>query len=75
MDSVTLDVSALPANALHPGAAVDLIGPNRSVDAVAADAGTIGYEILTRLGRRFRREYRDSQPSPSPALVLEGVPS
>ncbi|MBW8727969.1 MAG: hypothetical protein JF625_22845, partial [Inquilinus limosus] len=75
MDTVTLDVSALPEDALRPGALVDLIGPHRSVDAVAADAGTIGYEILIRLGRRFRREYRDAQPSPSPALVLEGVPS
>jgi alanine racemase len=75
MDSVTLDVSALPEGALRPGVLVDLIGPHRSVDAVAADAGTIGYEILTRLGRRFRRDYRDAQPSPTPALVLEGVPS
>lgn len=75
MDSITLDVSALPDGALRPGAMVDLIGPHRSVDAVAADAGTIGYEILTRLGRRFRRDYRDAQPAPTPALVLEGVPS
>ena len=75
MDSIGLDVSALPEGALCPGAMVDLIGPRRSVDAVAADAGTIGYEILTRLGRRFRRDYRDAQPSPSPTLVLEGVPS
>ncbi|WP_395675930.1 alanine racemase [Inquilinus sp.] len=75
MDTVTLDVSALPEGALRPGVLVDLIGPHRSVDAVAADAGTIGYEILIRLGRRFRREYRDAAPAPSPALVLEGVPS
>lgn len=77
MDSLGLDVSALPEGALRPGAMVELIGPHRSVDAVAADAGTIGYEILTRLGRRFRRDYRDGQssPAPSPTLVLEGVPS
>jgi len=75
MDSLGLDVSALPDGALRPGAMVDLIGPHRGVDAVAADAGTIGYEILTRLGRRFRREYRDGVPAPSSALVLDGVPS
>jgi alanine racemase len=77
MDSLGLDVSALPEGALCPGAMVDLIGPHRDVDAVGADAGTIGYEILTRLGRRFRREYRDAVPSltPSADLVLEGVPS
>ncbi|WP_343718511.1 alanine racemase [Inquilinus sp.] len=75
MDSIGLDVSALPEGTLRPGAMVELIGPHRSVDAVAADAGTIGYELLTRLGRRFRRDYRDAAPAPSPALVLEGVPS
>ena len=77
MDSLGLDVSALPEGALRPGAMVDLIGRHRGTDAVAAEAGTIGYEILTRLGRRFRREYRDAVPSPTPSadLVLEGVPS
>ncbi|WP_051248420.1 alanine racemase [Inquilinus limosus] len=77
MDSLGIDISALPEGALRPGAVVDLIGPRRSVDEVAADAGTIGYEILTRLGRRYRREYRDALPAaPQPnTLVLEGVPS
>jgi alanine racemase len=82
MDSITLDASLLPEGALRPGAMVELIGRRRSVDAIAAEAGTIGYEILSRLGRRFRREYLDA-PSPvlqssaaqSPVLVLEGVPS
>ncbi|MGK9234184.1 alanine racemase [Inquilinus limosus] len=77
MDSLGIDISALPEGALRPGAMVELIGPHRSVDDVAADAGTIGYEILTRLGRRYRREYRDALPAgPLPnTLVLEGVPS
>jgi alanine racemase len=81
MDSITLDASALPDGALRPGTLVDLIGPHRSVDAVAAEACTIGYEILSRFGRRFRRDYVDAAPAPqSPALVLapldlEGVPS
>jgi alanine racemase len=34
-----------------------LIGGPYSIDAFAADAGTIGYEILTSLGLRFRRRY------------------
>ena len=29
-------------------------------DRVAEAAGTIGYELLTRLGQRFRRVYLDS---------------
>ncbi|HEY4143085.1 MAG TPA: alanine racemase C-terminal domain-containing protein, partial [Pseudolabrys sp.] len=28
------------------------------VDDVAAAAGTIGYEVLTSLGRRYHRVYR-----------------
>jgi alanine racemase len=36
---------------------VELLGPNQHVDAVAAEAGTIGYEVLTRLGARFERRY------------------
>ena len=36
-----------------------LIGDGSSVDDVAAAAGTIGYEILTRLGPRCHLVYRD----------------
>ena len=57
MDMITLDVTDLPAEFVHPGATVDLIGGPYSIDAFAADVGTIGYEILTSLGLRFRRHY------------------
>jgi alanine racemase len=57
MDSITLDVSAIDPARLAPGTEVELLGPNQSVDAVANDAGTIGYEVLTRLGGRFERRY------------------
>ena len=30
---------------------------DQSVDDMARDAGTIGYEILTNLGTRFQRRY------------------
>ncbi|PWC52799.1 alanine racemase [Azospirillum sp. TSO22-1] len=55
MDLITVDVTALPEGAVAPGALVELIGPNRPVDTVAEEAGTIGYEILTSLGRRYHR--------------------
>lgn len=58
MDLVTLDASACPD--LAPGSRVELLGPARTVDAVAAEAGTIGYEVLTSLGRRFARRYRQA---------------
>jgi alanine racemase len=57
MDSIIIDISALPADALAPGDLVELIGPHQSIDAIAADAGTISYEILTALGRRYYRDY------------------
>ncbi len=57
MDLITLDVSDVPTAELHPGVLVDLIGPDNPVDALAEQAGTIGYEILTSLGRRYARRY------------------
>jgi alanine racemase len=55
MDLTAFDVTGMAARA---GDAITLIGPDNPPDAVAAAAGTIGYEILTALGRRYRREYR-----------------
>jgi len=57
MDLITLDVSHVPEHLIYPGATADLIGPHCTVDDVARDAGTIGYEILTGLGARYHRIY------------------
>jgi alanine racemase len=57
MDLISLDVSALPADAVRPGTLVELIGGADGVDRLAEAAGTIGYEVLTRLGSRFARRY------------------
>ncbi|PWC34562.1 alanine racemase [Azospirillum sp. TSO35-2] len=57
MDLITIDVTGLPESAAQPGRLVELIGPHRPVDQVAAEGGTIGYEILTSLGRRYHRIY------------------
>jgi alanine racemase len=56
MDLTTFDVTDRPGAV--PGAWLDLIGPGLLPDAVAARAGTNGYEILTSLGRRYHRVYR-----------------
>jgi alanine racemase len=56
MDLITLDATAVPA--LKPGDRLELLGAGRPVDGVADEAGTNGYEILTRLGARFMRTYR-----------------
>ena len=57
MDLITLDATDVPAPLLKPGAEIELIGPNLSADDVARNAGTIGYEVLTRLGQRLHRRY------------------
>jgi len=65
MDMITLDVSALPDNRLHPGALVDVIGGDAdSLDAIAAKGGTIAYEILTSLGTRYWRHYAGAAAEP-----------
>lgn len=53
MDLITADVTDLPA----PPEALTLLGPGQGVDTLADAAGTIGYEILTSLGPRYRRQY------------------
>ncbi len=60
MDLVVFDVSAVPSEAVRPGAMVTLLDDTHGVDALAEEAGTIGYEILTALGRRYHRTYTDS---------------
>ncbi len=55
MDLTTIDISAAPH--LQPGDTVQLLGDRLPVDEVADTAGTIGYEILTRLGARYHRVY------------------
>lgn len=62
MDLTIFDAGAVPEDRVRVGDIVELIGPHLPVDAVAADAGTIGYEILTNLGRRYRRVYRGGRP-------------
>ena len=58
MDLICCDVTALPHDLVRVGAPVEAVGPNVPLDEVAAAAGTIGYEILTRLSPRLKREYR-----------------
>ncbi len=55
MDLITFDITDFPA--IASGTQLELLGPRRGVDALASDASTSGYEILTSLGRRYRRVY------------------
>lgn len=64
MDLLMLDVSALPPGTPRPGDEVELLGADYDVDALAAAAGTIGYELLTHLGRLCRRRYHPADLNP-----------
>ena len=57
MDLITFDVAEVPPDQAVPGGFIDLISDHHPVDALAEEAGTIGYEILTALGRRYHRIY------------------
>ena len=55
MDLIAVDVTG--CEDAQPGAMVEIIGPNLLVDDAADAAGTVAYEILTRLGDRAERTY------------------
>jgi alanine racemase len=58
MDLLCADITDIPAGTVHRGDHATLIGGDIGVDEVAAAAGTIGYEILTRVGPRCHLVYR-----------------
>jgi alanine racemase len=57
MDLTCIDISTIPHHQVRCGDWAELIGAQISLEDVAASAGTVNYEILTRLGRRLHREY------------------
>lgn len=57
MDLMTIDISAIPEELVHPNVWAELMGTHVLLDDLADRAGTIGYEILTRIGHRFHRVY------------------
>ena len=58
MDLIAIDVTDLPNNAARRGHMVTLIGEGITVDELAHHFGTIGYEVLTSLSRRYTRIYK-----------------
>ena len=64
MDLITIDVTTLPD--LKAGDLVHLMDDRLTSDHVGDLAGTIGYEVMTRIGGRFHRHYLND-PSRPPA--------
>ncbi|MGQ7794107.1 alanine racemase [Faunimonas sp. B44] len=63
MDLIAVDVTDLPESNVEPGGWAELFGPCMPIDDVAADAGTIAYELLTGLSRRAARRHADGGTS------------
>jgi len=57
MDIAALDVSRLPLGAVRRGTAVEFWHTHALLESQAQLAGTISYELLTRLGQRYKRVY------------------
>jgi len=57
MDLTLFDVTDLGPEGVTVGDWIELFGHNVPVDEAAAAAGTISYEMLTSLGRRYHRRY------------------
>jgi len=59
MDLTAIDITDLPESSVRRGDLATVIGAERDIDATGEMLGTIGYEMLTSLGRRYARVYRD----------------
>ncbi len=80
MDLIAIDITDLPPNAARRGHMVTLLGDGITVDELAHHFGTIGYEVLTSLGRRYARLYKGGNvveplAKPEPAPAAEQPPS
>ena len=57
MDFITVDVTDVPEEMVRRGGWVEVMGQRVTVDDLTDQAGTIGYELLSRLGPRVHRVY------------------
>ena len=59
MDLTTFDIGEVPEDRIQPGDTIDVIGKYASIDTLADAGRTISYELLTRLGPRLPRIYKN----------------
>jgi alanine racemase len=74
MDLTAVDITDLDKNAARRGHMVTLIGEGITVDELAHHFGTIGYEVLTSLGRRFARIYKGGEAKAEPTAPAAEAP-
>lgn len=63
MDLTTIDIGEVPEGRIQPGDTIDVIGKYASIDTLADAGNTISYELLTRLGPRLPRIYKNGAAS------------
>jgi alanine racemase len=57
MDMMAIDITDLSPHAIVRGSRAEILGDHIPIDEAAAWAGTVSYELLTRLGSRYARLY------------------
>lgn len=57
MDLTTFDITDVPEGLVRTGDYISLFGDGISLDGAARAAGTIAYELLTSVGKRYERRY------------------
>ncbi len=56
MDLAIVDITDCPRDQVRRGTMATIFGDEMTLDEVGDKSGTIGYELLVHLGRRFRRK-------------------
>src|ERR1700737_2394565 len=69
MQLMAVDITDLDKNAARRGHMVTLIGEGITVDELAHTFDTIGYEVMTSLGKRYARLYKGGEAKEEPPPV------
>ncbi|HEV7406863.1 MAG TPA: alanine racemase [Bradyrhizobium sp.] len=75
MDLMAIDITDLPDKTARRGHMATLIGEGITVDEVAHHFGTIGYEVLTSLGKRYARIYKGGEAKSETAGAETSAPA
>ena len=57
MDLTVIDVTEAPASVTQPGAVVEVLNSDITIDELASHGGVSAYTVLTGLGARYHRVY------------------
>ena len=75
MDLIAVDITDLPPKAVRRGQMATLLGEGITVDELAHHFGTIGYEVLTSLGKRYARVYKGGPAASATSATVVAAPA